>query len=210
MNLLKKREIYKLKHHINNIFKKKKKKKEKSSIFDIPQYIKKPKANLRNSLEKVFQTCLLIKVEDIKFPEKKKKSNNEILEKIYKIEQITNILINKIYLLKKNCNSEEYKRIYYNIEKMHKKEKSKLEKKEIVEKFNLLKEKIEEKKNKVYFLNKKPVKNYITYSKKRTKTAKKEKTNLNQPSNLEYLYNIFNEETEYKNYHSENDDESLD
>ena len=205
-----KREIYKLKHHIKNIFKKKKKKKEKSSIFDIPQYIKKPKANLRNSLEKVFQTCLLIKIEDIKFPEKKKKSNNEILEKIYKIEQITNILINKIYLLKKNCNSEEYKRIYYNIEKMHKKEKSKLEKKEIVEKFNLLKEKIEEKKNKVYFLNKKPVKNYITYSKKRTKTAKKEKTNLNQPSNLEYLYNIFNEETEYKNYHSENDDESLD
>ncbi len=93
---------------------------------------------------------------------------------------------------------------------MHKKEKSKLEKKEIVEKFNLLKEKIEEKKNKVYFLNKKPVKNYITYSKKRAKTAKKEKTNLNQPSNLEYLYNIFNEETEYKNYHSENDDESLD
>ena len=49
----------------------------------------------------MFQTCLLIKVEDIKFPEKKKKSNNEILEKIYKIEQITNVLINKIYLLKK-------------------------------------------------------------------------------------------------------------
>ena len=197
-NLLK-REIHDLKRMIKNLFKKKKKKKDKNkkqrtSIFEVQKYIKRPKPKLITSLETVYQTCLQYKIGDFDINENKKKFSkkykiNEMIEKLNKIELFTDYLITKIKYLKKNVSIDDYKKIQNNIDKMHIKEKAKIQREELAEKFKQLKERVEERNNKFYFLIKRPINNYIEFSKKsRAKTASIKKKNKTEPTLNDYLF----------------------
>ena len=210
-----KREIHDLKHMIKNIFKKKKNKKDKNkkqrtSIFEVQKYIKRPKPKLKTSLETVYQTCLHYKIDDFDINENKKKFPkkyiiNEMIEKLNKIELFTDHLITKIKYLKKNVSIDDYKKIQSNIDKMHIKEKAKIQREELAEKFKQLKERVEERNNKFYFLTKRPINNYLEYSKKnRAKTASIKKKNITEPTLNDYIFDDSNEEESSSDSDSEN------
>ena len=209
--VLLKKEIHKLKYIIKNILNKKVNKKKSSmrtsKIFEIPKLMKKEKPVLKNSVEKVYQTCLQVKIEELNQNDNetkfyKKQVHTEILEKIFKIERVIDYLMNKIDYYKKNQTNEDYKKIQIMIDKSHKKEKARLLKEIAIEKYNLLTKRVEERKNKFYFLNRIPLKNYIKYSKKRPQTSSIQKYNLTEITVKDFLY-----DNESKNYSSEFEEE---
>jgi hypothetical protein len=178
-----------------------------SKIFEIPKLMKKEKPVLKNSVEKVYQTCLQVKIEELNQNDNetkfyKKQVHTEILEKIFKIERVIDYLMNKIDYYKKNQTNEDYKKIQIMIDKSHKKEKARLLKEIAIEKYNLLTKRVEERKNKFYFLNRIPLKNYIKYSKKRPQTSSIQKYNLTEITVKDFLY-----DNESKNYSSEFEEE---
>ena len=194
-----KREIHDLKHMIKNILNKKKNKKDKNkkqrtSLLEVPKYIKRPKPKLTNSLEMVYQTCLQNKIDDFDININKKKINknykiHEMIEKLNKIELYTDHLISKIKYLKQNVTIDNYKKIQSNIDKMHIKEKAKIQREELEEKFKQLKEKVEERNNKFYFLTKRPINTYFEYCKKnRAKTASIKKNYTTEPTLNDYIF----------------------
>ena len=209
--VLLKKEIHKLKYIIKNILKKKVNKKKSSmkisKIFEIPKLMKKEKPVLKNSVEKVYQTCLQVKIEELNQNDNetkfyKKQVHIEILEKIFKIERVIDYLMNKIEYYKSNQTNEDYKKIQIMIDKSHKKEKARLLKEIAIEKYNLLTKRVEERKNKFYFLNRIPLKNYIKYSKKRPQTSSIQKYHLTEITVKDFLY-----DNESKNYSSEFEEE---
>ena len=195
-----KKEIHELKHVIKNILKKKNNNKEKrdfikkQSIFELPKYIKKPKSNLKDSIENVYQTCkqVNIKIED---PDNenliKKSKQNVMLDKLFEIEEVIDYLLNKIHYYRSIQTYEDYKKIRSNIDKMHMKENARKQREEYNEKYNLLKKQVEERNNIIYFLTR-PFHNFINFSKKKNISSNFKKGNLTEPTFKDYMYDIIN------------------
>ena len=165
------------------------------------------KMTLISKINKLFNICKLVKFKnrrdyEVLDAKRKEMKNNEIIYYFMYIEYCVNYLLSEIEKFKETHKDgeKELKKIYFEIEKGHRIEKTEALRRQLREKYIKLETEVNKRNNKIYLLPYRKVAN--AYKIKKEKVVKEEKGD-SQPKFEDFIENDHNNYYSYNNYEEE-------